>query len=144
MLKGIDPMIGPDLLHVLARMGHGDEIVLTDANFPAASVARQTIEGRDLHMDCDVIRALQAVLSLLPVDDFQPDPVTTMQIVGDPDGLPEVVADALPLLSAQGVRPAGVERFAFYERAKAAFAVVRTAELRPYGNFILRKGVIFP
>ena len=142
MLKGIDPMIGPDLLHVLARMGHGDEIVLADANFPAASVARQTVEGRELRMDCDAIPALRAVLSLLPIDDFQPDPVMTMQIVGDPDGLPPVVADALPLLSAQGLRPAGIERFAFYDRAKAAFAVVRTAEARPYGNFILRKGVI--
>lgn len=142
MLKGIDPLLGPDLLAVLAAMGHGDEIVIADANFPSESVARQTVHGRSLRMDCDAIRALTAVLSLLPLDDFEPDPVLTMQVVGDPDAVPEVVAEAAPVLAADGVKSAGLERFAFYDRAKKSFAVVQTAELRIYANFILRKGVI--
>lgn len=144
MLKGIDPLISPDLLRALARMGHGDEIVISDANFPSASVAAQTVAGRELRIDCDAIRALRAVLSLLPLDTHQPDPVLTMQVVGAPDTQPETVIEALPVLAAAGARPAELERFAFYARAKTAFAVLRTAETRPYGNFILRKGVINP
>lgn len=142
MLKGIDPVIGPDLLAVLARMGHGDEIVLADANFPAASVARRTVTGAELRIDCDAIRTLRAVLSLMPLDGYEPDPVLTMQVVGDAVAVPQVVAEAQPFLAAEGVRPVALERFAFYARAKGAFAVLRTAETRPYGNFILRKGVI--
>lgn len=142
MLKGIDPLIGPDLLRVLARMGHGDEIVLADANFPSASVARSTVEGRELHMGCDALQALRAVLSLLPIDAHEPDPILTMQVVGAPAEVPPVVAQAAGVLRAEGVASVGIERFAFYERAKRAFAVVRTMEPRPYGNFILRKGVI--
>lgn len=142
MLKGIDPLISPDLLQVLALMGHGDEIVVADANFPAASVAAGS--GRLLRMDCPAPRAVRAILSLLPLDGYQPDPVLTMQVVGDPAAIPDVVAEAAPLLLAEGHRSAGLERFAFYERARGAFAVLRTAETRPYGNFILRKGVINP
>lgn len=144
MLKGIDGVIAPELLAVLAAMGHGDELVLSDANFPAASVAHSTVHGHALRMDCDVLHGLRAVLALLPLDGFAPDPVLTMQVVGDPAAVPAVVAQALPLLAAEGVTPASLERFAFYERARRAFAVVRTAETRPYGNFILRKGVINP
>lgn len=140
MLKGIDPLIGPDLLRVLARMGHGDEIVIADANFPSASIARSTVEGVELRMDCDAIRALEAVLSLLPLDRHQPGPVVTMQIVGDPDAVPPVVGEAGLLLGDTEI--VSLERFAFYERARRAFAVLRTAETRAYGNFILRKGVI--
>lgn len=143
MLKGIDPLISPDLLRVLAQMGHGDEIVVADSNFPSVSVAARTVTPQALRMDCDVIRALRAVLSLLPLDGFEPDSVLTMQIVGDPDTLPPPVVDSLPLFSAEGVAPKGIERFAFYDRAKAAFAVLQTAEPRPYACFILRKGVIF-
>ncbi|WP_347265931.1 RbsD/FucU domain-containing protein [Paracoccus sp. (in: a-proteobacteria)] len=142
MLKGIDPLIAPDLLRVLAAMGHGDEIVIADANFPAASVARHTVTGTPLRIDCDAIRALRAVLSLLPVDTFLPDPVLTMQVVDEPDAVPEVVAQSLPILAAEGVRPASLERFAFYERARQAFAVLHCAETRIYANFIIRKGVI--
>lgn len=145
MLKGIDPRIGPDLLSALARMGHGDEIVLADANFPSASVARETVEGRELQIGCGATEALEAVLSLLPLDRFQPGPVMVMQVVDDAGAVPEVVAEARPLMLAQGVEGAiALERFDFYARARCAFAVVRTQELRPYGNFILRKGVINP
>lgn len=123
-------------------MGHGDEIVLADANFPSASVARGTVRGSELRIDCDAIVALRAVLSLLPLDGYQPDPVLTMQVVGDPVAVPPVVAEAAPLLALEGVVSASLERFAFYERASRAFAVLRTAETRAYGNFILRKGVV--
>lgn len=142
MLKGIDPLLGPDLLMVLASMGHGDELVIADANFPAASVARTTVHGRPLRLDSAAPRALRAILSLLPIDGYEADPVLTMQVVGDPAAIPEVVAEAAPMLAAAGVRPAALERFAFYDRARRAFAVVRSAETRPYGNFIIRKGVI--
>lgn len=142
MLKGLDPLVGPDLLRVLALMGHGDEIVVADANFPAASVAAGS--GRLLRMECSAPRALQAILSLMPLDGYEPDPVLTMQVVGDPAAVPEVVAEAAPLVQAEGHASRGLERFAFYERARSGFAVVQTAELRAYGNFILRKGVILP
>ncbi|KRW95246.1 RbsD/FucU family protein [Paracoccus sp. MKU1] len=142
MLKGIDPLIGPEVLAVLAQMGHGDEIAMVDANFPAASVAARTVCRNVLHMDRDAIRCLRAVLSLLPLDRYEPDPVLTMQVVGDPDAIPEVVAEAAPLLAHEGIAPASLERFAFYRRAEGCFAILRTAERRPYGNFILRKGVI--
>ena len=142
MLKGIDARISPDLLRVLARMGHGDEIVIADANFPSAAVARHTVAQAELRIDCDAVAALRAILSLLPIDSFEPDPVLTMQVVDDPAAVPAVVAEAVPLLAAQGLRPAALERFAFYDRARRGFAVLRTAETRPYGNFILRKGVI--
>lgn len=144
MLKGIDPLIGPELLAVLARMGHGDEIAIVDANFPAVSVAARTVHGHALQMDCDALRCLDAVLSLLPLDEFEPDPVLTMQVVGDPAAIPEVVASAAPVFATQGIASASLERFAFYQRAGTCFAILRTAELRPYGNFILRKGVINP
>lgn len=87
---------------------------------------------------------MQAILSVIPLDSYIPDPVQTMQVVGAPEDIPEVVAEATPLLAAQGAAPVAVERFAFYERASQTFAVVRTMETRPYGNFILSKGVIGP
>lgn len=142
MLKGIDPLISPDLLKTLAEMGHGDEIVIADANFPSASVA--TASGRLLRMDCPAPRAVRALLSLMPLDTTDPDPVLTMQVVGDPDACPPVVAEAAPLFAAEGTASVSLERHAFYDRARRAFAVLRSAETRPYGNFILRKGVLSP
>ena len=142
MLKGTDPLLGPDLLHALALMGHGDEIVIVDANFPAASVARKTVYGSALAMGCDALQALSTILTVFPLDEHEPDPVSTMQMVGQPETMPPVVEQSLPILRPYNVAPVGIERFAFYRRAQTAFAVVRTAEMRPYGNFILRKGVI--
>jgi L-fucose mutarotase len=143
MLKGIDPLISAELLMVLAAMGHGDEIVVVDANFPADSVARHSVHGRSLRMDCSAVRAVEAILTLLPVDTFGTEPVLTMQVVDDPVALPPVVAEAQPLFAAEKVDMGSLERFAFYERAKKAYAIVLTSELRPYGNFVIRKGVIF-
>ena len=144
MLKGIHPLIGAELLAVLARMGHGDEITIVDANFPAVSVARHTVHGTPLQLDRDAVVALEAVLTLLPLDTFKPDPVLFMQVVDQPEVIPPVVEAALPALAAEGVHPASLERFAFYARAKTSFAILHTTEARKYGNFILRKGVIAP
>ncbi|MER0236529.1 RbsD/FucU domain-containing protein [Fulvimarina sp. MAC8] len=143
MLKGIDPLIGPDLIHALAQMGHGDEIVIADANFPSYALARKTVYGSALTIGCDAVTALRAILSLFPLDEFEPDAVMTMQVVNDPEAVPPVVAEAAPILDAAGHQPKPLERFAFYERAARAFAVVHTLEGRSYGNFILRKGVVF-
>lgn len=140
MLKGLNPLLNPDLLHALAAMGHGDEIVLVDANFPATSVAAETVTGHPLRVDADALTALEAVLSVFPLDTFDGAPVLTMQVVGDADAVPPAVADATPLF--EGVEMGTLERFAFYERAKGAFAVVATLEGRAYGNFVLRKGVV--
>lgn len=142
MLKGIDPLISPDLLRVLAQMGHGDEIVIADANFPATSTARGTVHGQALRMECMVPRAVEAILSLLPIDTFDGPPVMTMAVVGEPDTTPAVVAEAAPLFA--GAAITALERFAFYDRARKAFAIIATTDARAYGNFIIRKGVLPP
>ncbi len=141
MLIGLDPLLTPDLLFALASMGHGDEIALVDANFPAAAFARRLIRLDGIGGSA----ALGAVLSVLPLDNFVERPASTMQVVDEPDALPPAVADYLDVLAAYGstmpVDP--LERFEFYERAQNAFAIVITGERRPYGNILLRKGVIF-
>ena len=142
MLKGIDPVLTPELLHVLASMGHGDELVLVDRNFPAVSVGRRVVR-----LDgCDLPRAAQAILTLFPVDTFVDEPVAAMQMVDTPDVVPAVQQDVFALVDAAEGRSVGVERverFAFYERARRAFAVVTTTEDRPYGCVVLTKGVVF-
>lgn len=144
MLKGIDPLLNADILHALASMGHGDTLVICDANFPAAAIAAQTVVGEPLQMGVDALTALGAVLSVFPVDtfDLERPPVQGMAVVGKPDDVPAVVAEAEPQVKAAGSTTVLVERFAFYEAAAHAFVVLRTLETRPYGNFILRKGVI--
>jgi L-fucose mutarotase len=141
MLKGLDPLLGPNLLHVLAAMGHGDELVIADANFPAASIARRLVRLDGV----DAPRALRAVLSVLPIDAFTPTPSAVMAVVGDPGAVPPPVRDFQPIVDAAAGRPVRfevLERFAFYERARAAFAVVATGEPRPYGNILVVKGVV--
>jgi L-fucose mutarotase len=141
MLKGLDPVLSPELLHALAAMGHGDEIAVVDANFPAASVARRLIRLDGVAAP----RALQAILSLLPLDTFTDAPAAVMAVVGDPAAVPPPVRDFQPLVDAAAGRPVrlvALERFAFYERARTAFAVVATGEPRGYGNILLTKGVI--
>lgn len=148
MLKGLDPRLGAEVLAALRAMGHGDQIVLADANFPADSVARRTVLGRLLRMDnLTTPDALQAILSVLPLDTFVPDFAMRMLVVGDPGAIPEVMREAqVEIDQAEGMeRPMmGLERFDFYKRAESAFAVIQTGERRFYGNVILRKGVIAP
>lgn len=144
MLKSIDPLLSPELLYVLAAMGHGDRLVIADANFPAASVAAGTTTGKPLQVAADAPALMRAVLSLMPLDTFEPDPAVGMQVVGAADAVPEVVAEMSALVAAEGAAWASIDRFAFYERARTAFAVVQTAERRFYGNAILVKGVVPP
>ncbi len=140
MLIGIDPLLTPDLLHSLADMGHGDRIVLVDANYPAS-------RGRRLIRlpGASITRALSAILGLLPCDTYVDDPAQIMQVVGDPDAVPEVVGEMNAVLAAAGwPKAVGVERHAFYEGAETAYAIVQTGERRFYGNVLLTKGVIAP
>lgn len=139
MLKGIDQLLTPELLFALASMGHGDEICLADANFPAASIAGTKALIR--LPGVDGVRALKAVLSVLPLDGFVTHPAAVMAVVGDNQAVPAVVAEYRAVLG-PSVGVEAVERFAFYDRARRAFAVVATGETRKYGNILLRKGVI--
>ena len=141
MLRDIDPLLSPRLLHALRAMGHGDEIVIADANFPGSSIGPDCIRA-DGSSAGDMLRA---VLSVMPLDTFVPDPVLTMQVVGDVDAIPEAVADFQAIINETADNTARIqtlERFAFYDRAAQAFAVVQTGERRLYGNIILKKGVI--
>jgi len=140
MLIGINAILTPDLLHALADMGHGDSIVLVDANYPG-SRGKRTLDLAGVN----VVQALKAVLSLLPLDTFIPHPAQVMEVVGDPNAVPPVFAEMNEVLLAGGNKPAQpVERFAFYAAAEQAYAIVRTGERRFYGNIILTKGVIPP
>ncbi len=148
MLWGIDPLLDADLLYALRRMGHGDEIVLVDANFPAASTAMSTVIGEPILMaGVNAPRAVEAILSIMPLDTFVPDPACRMEVVGDPSAIPPVqreVQQALDRAASKHVPLLGIERFAFYERAKNAFAIVATGERRFYADFIFKKGVVPP
>ena len=148
MLKGIDPILNADVLHALQSMGHGDSIVLCDTNFPAASVARQTALGRLLRIDvADAPRVARAVLSLMPLDSFADDAAARMEVVGKPDELPEVqraVQAEIDRAAGRSWPMVGIERFAFYETARRAYAVIATGERRFYGCFIFKKGVLPP
>lgn len=141
MLLGIDPLLTPELLLILRAMGHGDEIVIVDANYPAKSNARRLVR-----LDgADASQALTAVLSVLPLDSYVKVPANSMQVVGKPREIPPAVADFQAIvdrLSAFSTKIARIERFAFYERAKTCFAIVATNDRRLYANIILTKGVI--
>ena len=140
MLIGLHHLLTPDLLHALAAMGHGDTIALVDANYPAT-------RGRRLIplAGADVAGALEAVLTLLPLDTFVADPAVVMAVAGESGTVPPAEADINAVLSAHGAKPAKpMERFAFYDAAAGAYAIVHTGERRFYGNVILTKGVIPP
>ena len=140
MLKTLSRLHTPELLHALASMGHGDDVALVDAHFPAVSVARRLVrlDGADLP------EVLDAVLFLLPLDSFVPDPARRMLVVDRPAEIPEVQRECQELIDRHEDRHlplAGVERQAFYEIARHAFAVIATGEQRPYGCVLLKKGV---
>jgi L-fucose mutarotase len=129
-------------------MGHGDVLIISDTNFPADQVARATVTGKLLRMEnLTAAQAVNAVLSVLPLDTFVDDFAGRMEIVGDPTSVPPVQAEVQAEIdSAEGrSRPMiGIERFAFYDMARQAYAVIQTGERRFYGCFMLRKGVIPP
>jgi L-fucose mutarotase len=141
MLKGIPNILPPELLKVLMEMGHGDEIVLADGNFPAASIANKLVR-------CDghnIPELLEAVLKLFPLDPYVDAPVSLMQVVpGDTVETPiwEVYRNIVQKYEPANNRFENIERFAFYERAKKAYAVVATGEKALYANIILKKGVV--
>ena len=142
MLKGIPHILSPDLLHALQAMGHGDEITIVDGNYPGQSAGPRLIRAAG-HSGTDL---LEAILSVMPLDDFVPDPVVVMQVVGDAGQRPPVVVEYEKIVSRfePAVKLTSLERFAFYKRANAGYAMVQTGEQRLYGNIILKKGVIRP
>jgi L-fucose mutarotase len=148
MLKNIDPLLNADVLYALRAMGHGDELVITDTNFPADSVARQTMLSEVLRIDTPTAaEAVAAVLSLMPLDSFIDDAAMRMEIVDAPNDVPAVqqeVQAAIDKAEGKSWPMGSIERFAFYERAKKAYCVIQTGERRFYGCFILAKGVIPP
>lgn len=141
MLHNIPAILSPDLLHTLRAMGHGDEIVIADANFPGTALANRChrLDG------IPATEVLEVVLSVMPLDNFVPDPALVMEVVGDPAAVPDIVSEFQGIVTRTADAPAELrrlERFAFYERAKAGFAIVQTGETRVYGNIILKKGII--
>jgi len=146
MLKNLDPLLNADILHALRAMGHGDELVVCDANFPADSVARATALGRLLRIDgANAPRAIRAILSVLPLDTFVESPAMRMEVVGEPGTIPTVQREAQAEVDAAEGRPvpfASIERHAFYARARKAYCVIATGETRGYGCFVFAKGVL--
>lgn len=147
MLKSIDPLLNADVLYALRAMGHGDDLIIADTNFPSDSVARQTVLGRLLRIDASAARAAKAILSVLPLDSFVEFPALRMEIVGKPDDVPPVQAEVQKEIDAAEGKswPMGsIERFAFYDLAKKAYCIIQTGERRFYGCFVFKKGVIPP
>ena len=143
MLKGIPAILTPELLKVLAEMGHGDEIVLADGNFPAESMGKDAVVIRaDGHT---VPENLDAVLQLIPLDQYVKEPAALMDVVPGDNVKPVIWEEYRSLLNKHGENPQAVEmmeRFAFYERAKKAYAIVATGETAIYANILLKKGVV--
>jgi len=143
MLKNLPPLLTPDALHALASMGHGDDVAIVDANFPAARVAQQGGARMVQLAGTSATEALKAVLQVLPLDNFVAKAAWTMQVVGDANAVAVPVAEFAAALRQAGEQPAvTLERFDFYQRAQSAFVILRTGERRKYGNILLRKGVI--
>jgi L-fucose mutarotase len=143
MLKGLDPLLHADLLYVLAAMGHGDELAIVDRNFPAVSFGARVVRLDGIGAP----RALQAILTVFPLDDFVDTPAIRMETLGNPADEPAVCREFREVIDrVEGPRweLGKLDRFAFYDRTRAAFAVVVTGESRLYGNLLLTKGVIRP
>uniref|UniRef100_A0A7C4LPU0 Fucose isomerase n=1 Tax=Schlesneria paludicola TaxID=360056 RepID=A0A7C4LPU0_9PLAN len=143
MLRGIPPILSPELMAVLMRMGHGDDLVLADGNFPAEAVGRRVVRA-DGH---GVVPLLEAVLRFFPLDTFVEHPARVMRPVDPHAPEPAIWSDFRRAMAASESRPVPllpVERFEFYELARSAYAVVATGETAVYANLILKKGVVAP
>ena len=143
MLINIDPILSPELLHALRSMGHGDKLVLADANFPSASLAKKLIRLDGVNIP----NAAKAILSVLPLDSFVDYPVERMEIDDNPDEINDVhqdLIDVLKISAGDKWKVGSIERFKFYEKAKQAYMIVSTTDARPFGCFIITKGVIKP
>ncbi len=142
MLKGIDPLLSGDLLHILDDMGHGDVLLLVDRNYPAAASGRPVVRLGEV----SVLRAARAILSVFPLDSFVDHPLERMEVDDDPSKVTptqEVLLALAREYEGRDLEYGVVPRLDFYERAKSAFAVVHTLDTVPYGCFFLKKGVIF-
>lgn len=143
MLKGVPSVLSPQLLKVLAEMGHGDEIVIADGNFPAESMGKNAVVVRaDGH---GVPEILDAVLQMMPLDQYVPHPAALMEVVPRDKCIPVIWNQYRSILEKRREDPSAVEmmeRFAFYERAKKAYAIVATGETAIYANILLKKGVV--
>ena len=147
MLKGINPLLNADVLRALRAMGHGDDLIIADTNFPSDSVARQTRIGKVLRIDRPAAEVVAAVLSVYPLDTFVDDAAARMEVVGEPDTILDVQTEVQAEIDKAEGKPwpmIGIERYAFYERAKQAYCVIQTGERRFYGCFAFRKGVVGP
>ena len=148
MLKGIDPRLNAEVLFALRAMGHGDYLIVSDTNFPSDSIAGETVLGELLRMDnLTAGEAIEAILSVFPLDTFVDDFAGRMEIVDAADEVPPVQQEVQAAIDAAEGQPRpmiGIERFAFYDIAKESYAVIQTGERRFYGCFMLRKGVIPP
>ena len=148
MLKGIDSRLNAEVLGCLRAMGHGDVLIVSDTNFPSDSVARATVTGQLLRMEnLTAGEAVEAILSVLPLDTFVDDFAGRMEIVGKPGEIPPVQQEVQAAIDAAEGRHrpmVSIERFAFYDMARQAYAVIQTGERRFYGCFMFRKGVIPP
>ena len=143
MLINIDPILSPELLHALRSMGHGDKLVLADANFPSASLAKKLIRLDGVNIP----NAAKAILSVLPLDSFVDYPVERMEIDNNPDEINDVHQDLIDVLknsAGDKWKVGSIERFKFYEKAKQAYMIVSTTDARAFGCFIITKGVIKP
>ena len=148
MLRNFDNRLNADVIRCLRAMGHGDDLIICDTNFPADSVARHTVTGELLRMDnLTAAEAIDAILSVMPLDSFVDTPAERMEMVGKPTEIPPVQAEVQKVIDAREGKPwpmGSIERFAFYEKARDAYAVIVTGETRFYGCFVLKKGVIPP
>lgn len=143
MLKGLSPLLTPELLKILCEMGHGDEIVLADGNFPSEAIGQRVVR-LDAHVGTDV---LKAIMSVFPIDTYSDPNAFLMEVVpGDNVETPiwDEYSHVMKESEGETVRIGHIERFAFYERAKKAYAVIATGETALYANLILKKGVISP
>ncbi|KKB11807.1 ribose ABC transporter [Devosia geojensis] len=142
MLKGIPPILGPDLLSILRAMGHGDEIAIVDANYPAESAGPEIVRLDGL----SATDVLDAILTLMPLDSFVDVAAFGMQVVGEPDRREPIMTAFGEIIERHepGFAFDTIERFAFYERVKSAYAIVQTGERRLYGNILLKKGIVRP
>lgn len=140
MLRGIHPLLGPDLLHALQSMGHGDEIVLADANFPASTLGPEVVRADGLGGEA----LLEAILTHFPLDTYVPAAAFRMQVVEDPARVPEICVSYQQIVRrlAGDFTVEAIERFAFYERSRRAAYIIATGERAVYANLILKKGVV--
>lgn len=148
LLKSLDPLLNADVLYALRAMGHGDDLIICDTNFPADSVARQTGLGKLLRIDgVTAARAAGAILSVMPLDSFVAKPAGRMEVGGNPKDIAPVqmeVQSEIDKAEGRSWPMECIERFAFYDLAKKAYCVIQTGETRFYGCFVFKKGVIPP